>query len=263
MMNANVPSARRVADNRARCGFTLLELLVVIGIIALLAGLSAPVLNHFKPNITAAATRQLLDDLSRARQLAISQRTTVYMVFVPPNVWNLPNLNRLAASNLLEKQLTGYTFVSLRSVGDQPGQSYPRYLSGWRTLPEGSFIALEKFSLPSFPVYNKYIATGFSYTNTIPFPVDASVPPYPSIPYIAFDYMGRLTDGAQVLQRDEIIPLARGTVSVSRDPGTKVPNGLSYSVTENPPGNATDSSYNVVVVDWLTGRAHAERMEAQ
>src|SRR6266571_5117108 len=67
--------------------FTLIELLVVISIVGLLAGLAVPVVNNFKPNVVAGATRQLLDDVARARQYAISQRTTVFMVFVPTNFW--------------------------------------------------------------------------------------------------------------------------------------------------------------------------------
>src|SRR5947199_9009360 len=67
--------------------FTLIELLVVISIVGLLAGLAVPVVNNFKPNVVAGATRQLLDDVARARQYAISQRTTVFMVFVTTNVW--------------------------------------------------------------------------------------------------------------------------------------------------------------------------------
>src|SRR6266566_7565952 len=71
-----------------RPAFTLIELLVVISIVGLLAGLAVPVVNNFKPNVVAGATRQLLDDVARARQYAISQRTTVFMVFVPTNFWN-------------------------------------------------------------------------------------------------------------------------------------------------------------------------------
>src|SRR6266852_2919853 len=67
--------------------FTLIELLVVISIVGLLAGLAVPVVNNFKPNVVAGATRQLLDDVARARHYAISQRTTVFMVFVPTNFW--------------------------------------------------------------------------------------------------------------------------------------------------------------------------------
>ena len=54
--------------------------------------------------------------------------------------------DRDAAEALLDKQMVGYNYVVLRSVGDQPGVNYPRYLSDrWRTLPQGSYISPEKF----------------------------------------------------------------------------------------------------------------------
>src|SRR5712671_2088184 len=93
--------------------FTLIELLVVISIVGLLAGLAVPVVNNFKPNVVAGATRQLLDDVARARQYAISQRTTVFMVFVPTNFWKdqyySSSVTTLAdkskADRLLDKQM--------------------------------------------------------------------------------------------------------------------------------------------------------------
>src|SRR6266850_3026925 len=133
-------------DSRA-AAFTLIELLVVISIVGLLAGLAVPVVNNFKPNAVAGATRQLLDDVARARQYAISQRTTVFMVFVPTNFWNDPaftsldSTNQTKAQRLYDKQMIGYNFVALRTLGDQPGRGKARYLSSWRTLPEGVFIA--------------------------------------------------------------------------------------------------------------------------
>ena len=73
---------------RTSRAFTLLELLTVITIMGIIAALSVPTLRGLKPNAKVAATRQLLDAVGRARQLAISQRTTVYMVFLPTNFWS-------------------------------------------------------------------------------------------------------------------------------------------------------------------------------
>ena len=92
-----------------------------------------------------AQVRQLLDDIGRARALAISQRTTIFMVFVPANFWGgLPA--SAALTNLVEKQLTGYNFISLGKVGDQPGQHYWHYLSDWQALPSGTFIPAAKLT---------------------------------------------------------------------------------------------------------------------
>ncbi|HEY5909705.1 MAG TPA: type II secretion system protein [Verrucomicrobiae bacterium] len=267
-------------------GFTLLELLVVISIIGLIAALTMPVMNNFKPNYTANATRTLLDELARARQLAISQRTTVYMVFVPTNFVAddaygvLPTTERAKAAKLLDKQLIGYAFVSLRSMGDQPGRPTVRYLSEWKTLPEGAFIAMNKFArnnqwvtiytngLPAFQVY------GFTTTPWVPFPSADAAPyklnplrqPYVTLPYIAFDYMGRLVSfdafNKPVPGRNEIIPLAKGSIMFARDQTTKQPIPGLPRCTEQPPGNSTNA-YNLVAIDWLTGRARGVQQEVR
>src|ERR1044071_7859066 len=132
--------------------FTLLELLVVIGIIALLATLGLGVLRGFNAvNVVQAGNRQLLDDINRARNAALNERTTVYMVFVPPlNVSTFPvNSIQGAAkkylTNRFEGQLTSYSFVALRSPGDQPGRGRARFLSEWKNLPNGVFINTNEF----------------------------------------------------------------------------------------------------------------------
>jgi prepilin-type N-terminal cleavage/methylation domain-containing protein len=280
---------------RVSLAFTLLELLVVIAIIGLLAALSVPVLNNFKPNHAANATRVLMDDLSRARQLAISEHTTVLMVFVKTNFWdrtlngNFPvgswrPLDWARTTNLVSKQLIGYTFVSLHSLGDQPGIRTPQYLSGWKTLPEGAFIAFLKFALPTsvtFPirtndangnlVMTPYIPLdSFNYTTQVPFPL-LDTPPYSpkqayiALPYIAFNYLGqRCDDTGLAFQQNAVFPLAKGNISFARDQATHIPKYSSPTVSEIPPGNATNGvSYSLVYVDWLTGRARAIQQEVR
>ena len=262
--------------------FTLVELLVVISILGLLAGLSVPALKSLgKSNNSASASRQLLDDIGRARQLAISQHTTVYMVFVKTNFWMSAGYNwptpwwlkltpaqQTSATNLCDKQLTGYTFISLRSVGDQPGQGTTHYLAPWQSLPDGAYIASQKFQMPNsatLPFYVPgYVANlpiyGFSVTNNIPFPTEDSAPSsILYLPYIAFNYLGQLVT---TNFNGEYIPLVQGSVSPALNPATRaytISANSPASFSETPPGNSgignNNLSYNIIHIDQLTGRA--------
>ncbi|HTY87243.1 MAG TPA: type II secretion system protein [Candidatus Acidoferrum sp.] len=247
-----------ITKHKFRGAFTLLELLVVISILGILAGLTVPVLKNFgKGDATLGASRQLLDGVARARQLAMSQRTTVFMVFLPTNYWmdfgagntrtfpnpalnswwgNLPASVRPAVTNLADKQLSGYNFVAYGAIGDQPGQHAWHYLDRWQALPEGNFIARAKFTnAPGLPgsLYvitdpvnsNRYSFYGFHVTNTIPFPTEQGTNTFLTrvvLPYIAFNYLGQLTvDGVNLADQDEYIPLAHGSVFAALDPVTK------------------------------------------
>ena len=279
-----------------RCGgFTLLELLVVISIIGILAGLTVPAIKNLgKSNLQVGAARQLLDDVGRARQLAISQHTTVYMVFVPANPWvptwmdvngnptaawnNLSSTQRAAVTNLLDKQCSGYTFVSLRSVGDQPGQGVPRYLAEWKSLPDGAFIATYKFNSASYNYPSYYPITdysitpnvtypiyAFNYTNTLPFPTETNFPNI-LLPFIAFNYLGQLTlDGQNIAPPDRsyIIPLAQGVVGYAVDANKNPIYTNAVNFTENPPGNSTNSMFSLIQVDPFTGRATLRQQKVQ
>jgi hypothetical protein len=209
----------------------------------------------------------LLADVEYARQMAITRRTTVYMVFVPPNYWNQAGLtplwrNTVAATNLVDKQMTGYTFITKRSVGDQPGRESPRYLTPWRTLPEGMFIAPAKFTT---------LPNRFYQIPVTPDPVSGKVPVTIQDQHDSVSH--RSAPGTSALHRvqpprpgnadrqlDEFIPLARGSVVVSKHPQTKALQFSPPSVLETPPANSTNA-YLLVHIDWLTGRPRLEKQE--
>jgi prepilin-type N-terminal cleavage/methylation domain-containing protein len=264
--------------------FTLLELLAVISILGILAALSLPALRNFgKSDATISAGQQLLRDIGRARQLAISDHTTVYMVFVPTNFWgnaawfsHLSPADRMVMTDLCDYQLTGYNFVADGALGDQPGNHQWHYLASWQNLPQGTFIPTWKFAQSNttpfvfsdpatpadyFKIYPFYPA--FSATNTIPFPSETATndltQPWPWLPYIAFNYLGQLIM-PQYPDQDYTgvgvdIPLAKGSVMAAANPATKALQLAPAQTIETPPGNDTNITYDVIHIDPLTGRA--------
>lgn len=256
------------ATNRVSSAFTLIELLVVMAIIALLATIGLPAMKGFgKGNAEAAAHRQLLDDIALARLRAISGRTTVYMVFVPPGILGHANAlsttlpleqrdrRRKQLTNLISGQYTSYALFARRSVGAQPGQENPRYLTEWKRLPDGILIATNKFDplLSNNP--NEYWRA-FTYA-VFPFP-SASSQNY-LLPFIAFNSLGQLLAfdslGRALPSRDELIPLARGSIFFP-----KLANGNFGPVPDviiSPRDNFTN---NYVRINWLTGRASLDEL---
>jgi prepilin-type N-terminal cleavage/methylation domain-containing protein len=290
--------------------FTLIELLVVMTILGILAALTVPALKEMgKANVQAGATRQMLDAVARARQLAISRHTTVYMVFVPTNFFNLsyrtsptatiqsplyPNgINTItlatdrqaaftAVTNLIPLQLTGYNYLSLGKVGDQPGQHQWSYISEWDSLPDGTYIPPQKFQSQNYNAmlmpqwqsdYSSLVDNwisgqaqiyGFA-GHWVPFPTEES--PLVYMPCLIFDYQGRLVSEQDTAgsYHHAYIPLAQGSVGYGMNPD-KQPQPTPVSagdIIENPPGNSTNISYTVIDINPLTGRAALQQFKMQ
>ena len=248
--------------------FTLLEMLMVISLIALLAAIGLPLMRGFgKSNTVNVAIKQMLADVSMARQKAIATRSDVYMVFVQPNFWDksIPLFDNRAsygsldttglkqATELASGQYVSYALVSKRSVGDQPGRPYAHYLTAWKTLPQGMLIAPNKF------IYKDVVQIGtnawltvsnFDYVSVL-FPSTAHGVNF-SMPCIGFNAQGQLLS-----PYDQYISLSQGTFFPPVLPNLSVVNFV-----ETPPGNSTNlSSFALIHIDPLTGRAKLERQE--
>jgi prepilin-type N-terminal cleavage/methylation domain-containing protein len=259
---------------RSLRAFTLLELMVVIAIIGFIAALALPHVGGIgQANSMTTATRQLLDDVALARQRAMVNRSTVYMVFLPPMFWtNYGYFNSASQqqeaenvlsgtqmTNLMAHQYSAYALVSLATVGDQPGQHNPRYLTDWRFLPNGVFIAPFEFTMTN-------TFTNLTTTNTLSGITNVSViqpwtrvaMPFPSLyppnmtmnlPCIGFSPQGSLTTQFT----NQYIALARGSIFYPTDtngiPLLEAPNWA-----ENPPGNDANNP-NLIQIDWMTARA--------
>ncbi|MBX3748091.1 MAG: prepilin-type N-terminal cleavage/methylation domain-containing protein [Verrucomicrobiae bacterium] len=231
-------------SGRGARAFTLAELLVVVVIIGILAAIGLPALRGLgESNAIDAATRQMLDDLAYARLRAINDRTTVYLLFPPPNV-------EVQAGHLAPYRLTGYTLYSRRSVGEQPGRQSPRQLIPWRTLPDKTFFPITKFvNTPS--VTNEY-ERPWAATNNFTLVITNQVFPAVRMNYLAFNPLGQLVrhdaDGRPVSGQDEYVALVKGSVVHPRETDGRYIE--PPDLVETPRGNR-----RYIRINWLTGRA--------
>ena len=251
---------RERPEQRNARAFTLLEMLVVLVIIAMLAALALPAIRGaLESRAIDSAAQQLLEDISLARQKAISSRSVVALVFISDAIFlnsevpiaNADKEEDAAIKRLKAGAFTHYAFYQFRRVGEQPGRSSAGYISEWKALPDKTFLATNN----SFSVLDLSIGVRF------PFPFtrsgDDPTPIQPKFPYLAFDANGRSIEFGNSFSSFDIKPtgdrdisIARGAVFYARDAnGDLVNNNLELQ--EIPPLNATQ---NVIHVDGLTGK---------
>ena len=252
---------RERLEQRSARAFTLLEMLVVLVIIAMLAALALPAIRGaLESRAIDSASQQLLEDVSLARQKAISSRSAVALVFISDAIFRngeVPLANAdaeelKAIRRLKAGAFTHYAFYQFRRVGEQPGRSSAGYISEWKALPDKTFLATNN----SFSVLDLSIGVRF------PFPFtrsgDDPSPIQPRFPYLAFDANGRSIEFGNSGSSFDITPtgdrdisIARGAVFYARDPSTGDLINNNLELQEIPPLNATQ---NVIHVDGLTGK---------
>jgi len=256
-------------------GFTIVELLIVIAIVAAVTAISLPAIKGISQSHTVNnASQQLMDDLALARQYAINNRSVVHVLFVPPAI---TNMTFPAAQDLPKRLMMGiystYAIYAERTVGDQPGQPRARFLSKWKSLPEGVFISPREFNVMNFKDWNGLINplnrpllynTGFPTSDPnggFPFPTLTNAPA--RLPHVSFSPNGSLLIedefGARQGSRDEVIELTRGSILSSRDATT---GALYFDARESPPNNSIDN-YIRIRIDGLTGRSSLEKPEVK
>jgi uncharacterized protein (TIGR02596 family) len=118
-LNFPTPASRRHLSS----AFTLLELMVVIGIIAIALGLLVPALGTGSGRAVEGAARQFAADLENARQLAIAERTRVRVL--------IPDKNATGDAFGSDLGLRGYTVVALNRTANTWKQR-----GRWTRLPQ-------------------------------------------------------------------------------------------------------------------------------
>jgi prepilin-type N-terminal cleavage/methylation domain-containing protein len=267
----NTSRLHQKPEARRRRAFTLLEMLIVLVIIAIIAGLALP---HMRGNTESvainAACRQLVADLSLARQRAISQRSTVAVVFISPDVFDI-NLGGPWTANERDeiKRLQGgvythYALYQYRKVGEQPGtRDSEGYITEWKSLPDKTFIDPDEFGSDSF-----FKVSGNNLRPQFRFPFSTSARlnfPTKGFPYIAFDHEGRCITvdrdetGIGSMAGDRFLNVARGAILYTRELDGSIQMS-NFEAQQVPPFNATN---NVIYVNALTGRAKREELQLQ
>ncbi len=140
-------------ERRAResSAFTLIELIIVIGIIGLMMGIAVPAFNSAtRGNAVTAGASQLVNTLMMARAKAVTSRSHVRMVFADG-----------ANTNLVAGGKVSYAVLLLTNqISDVPANWI--YLDRWQNLPKGAYFTNLTVNLPTLPTQVPFPTNGGS-----------------------------------------------------------------------------------------------------
>jgi len=153
---------RQADENKS--AFTLVELLAVIAIMAILLSITIASFQNIKGKGLNAALTPLSSTLRLARQYAVSQRTTTYVVF--------PGERDVIYGNEPEQvKKAGKAYAVIAS--NRTSHVY-EYIANWDYLPQGvTFITDDAYAGGETP-FNSYANAGQG--ADFPFPNDSSSP---------------------------------------------------------------------------------------
>ena len=204
-----------------KAAFTLLELLVVIGIISVLLVAAIPVVNSLgKSSGRKAAISSLVGAIEQARAEALRTREATYIVF--------PWFTSGGTQTTVERY-SCRAYAIFVSDPANPGQ--PKQLTNWKTLPTG--VSLRQTSMAALPL-NSALSPAISITFS---PEQSATPEFRCI---QFNTQGAIESPTS----DVTIVVFEGFVTSSGE-----------VVTSSKDSSGNPAAVETVKVSHLTGRA--------
>ncbi len=179
------------------CGFTLLEMLVVVTIVAMMVGLTVGVTGSLRGSRGSTAAQQLAAVIDSARAKALLDAGEVVVAF---------------ATNAVSDPRLAYRAVVIcqsRLVGSsQPPQYEP--VSGWFSLPEGFVFALAR---PADEEAGVNVLDAPDALQLVSLP---GTEPDALLPCIGFRELGAVSLPLDTRGRPVLVAIAEGMVDVGR-----------------------------------------------
>ena len=188
------PRARFLTKKTSRQGFTLLEMLVVLTIIAIIVGLTAGVTGAINGSKGSTAIQQVAAFLDEARAKALTGQGEVVVAF---------------ATEAVPLEGVAYRAVVICQARPTGPRVQPRFepLSGWFHLPDG-FVFSTAYPANGAAGVNVLRASDANQRVFLPGPNAGEV----SLPCIGFRELGEVTRPANTQGRPVLLAVAEGEV---------------------------------------------------